>query len=160
LAVNANVTEQSGEPLSKGTVTLRVVGPSKQIETVRFKSTGGEWGAFAGRYTPEEPGEHQLRLFCKETGDTLETTLFVQGVALEQVGKPARPEVLEEIARVTRGQVLSVDRINEVKQWLSAMPDPPPSVRRISLWSHPAMVGFLVALMTLFWIGRKGVGLI
>lgn len=160
LAINANVMEPSGEPLSVGTVTLRVVQPSKQIETVRLKSTGGEWGEFAGRYTPSQPGQHQLSLFCKETGDSLETTLFVQGIALEQIGKPARPEVLEEIARVTRGQVLAIDRIDEVKQWLAAMPDPPPAVRRISLWSHPAMVGLLVLLMTLFWIGRKGVGLI
>ena len=101
-----------------------------------------------------------MSLFCEQTGDSLATTLFVQGVALEQVGKPARPEVLEEIARVTRGQVLTVDRLDEVQQWLASMPDPPPSVRRISLWSHPLMVAVLVSLMTLFWIGRKGAGLI
>lgn len=160
LAINTNVMESSGEPLSKGTVTLRILEPSNQIETVRLKSTGGEWGEFAGRYTPSQPGLHRLNLFCEETGDSLETTLFVQGIALEQVGKPARPEVLEEIARVTRGQVLNVDRVNDVKQWLASMPDPAPAVRRISLWSHPLMVGILVALMTLFWIGRKGAGLI
>ena len=160
LAITANVMEPSGEPLSEGNVILRVVQPSGQIETVGLSSTGGEWGAFAGRYTPTQPGNHQLTLFCKETDDTLETLLHVQGVPLEQVGKPARPEVLEEIARVTRGRVLSIDGIEEVQQWLSALPDPPPSVRRIPLWTHPMVVGLLVLLLTLFWIGRKGVGLI
>jgi hypothetical protein len=160
LSVTANVMEPSGEPLSSGAVTLRAVSPSRRVETVRLKSTGGQWGAFSGRYTPTEPGEHQLTLFCKETDATLETTLYVQGVALEQIGKPSRPEVLEEIARVTRGQVLDLSRIDEVTGWLAAMPDPPASVRRISLWSHPATVSILIALATLFWIGRKGVGLI
>ena len=40
-------------------------------------------------------------LFCKQTGATLEASFFVQGAAAEQVGRPARPEVMEELARVT-----------------------------------------------------------
>ena len=39
----------------------------------------------------------------RATGDTLDASFFVQGVATERLGKPARPEVLEEIARITRG---------------------------------------------------------
>ena len=160
VTVNANVMESSGEPLSKGDVTLRVVSPAGRIETIRLDSVGEEWGAFSGRFTPHEHGMHELTLFCKQTGDTLQTKLLIQGASLEQVGKPARPEVLEEIARVTRGQILTVDRLDDVVQWLAAMPDPPPSVRRIALWSHPFVVGLFVVLLALFWIARKGVGLI
>lgn len=160
VTVNANVMEPSGEPLSKGDVTLRIVSPSNRVETIRMESGGEQWGAFSGRMTPREPGTHQLTMFCKQTGESLETSVFVQGASLEQVGKPARPEVLEEIARVTRGQVLAIDRMGDVMQWLSAMPDPPPSIRRIALWSHPIVVGCFVALLALFWIARKGVGLI
>ncbi len=160
VTVNANVMESSGEPLSKGDVTLRIVSPAGRIETIRMDSIGEEWGAFSGRFTPHEHGMHELTLFCKQTGDTLQTKLLIQGASLEQIGKPARPEVLEEIARVTRGQVLPVDRLDDVVQWLAAMPDPPPSVRRIALWSHPFVVGLFVVLLTLFWIARKGVGLI
>lgn len=160
VTVNANVMEANGEPLSKGDVTLRIVSPTGRIETIRMDSVGEEWGAFSGRFTPHEHGMHELTLFCKQTGDTLQTKLLIQGASLEQIGKPARPEVLEEIARVTRGQVLTVDRLDDVIQWLAAMPDPPPSVRRIALWSHPLMVGLFVALLALFWIARKGVGLI
>ncbi|TWU17921.1 vWA domain-containing protein [Allorhodopirellula heiligendammensis] len=160
VTVNANVMESSGEPLSKGDVTLRVVSPAGRIETIRLDSVGEEWGAFSGRFTPHEHGMHELTLFCKQTGDTLQTKLLIQGASLEQVGKPARPEVLEEIARVTRGQILTVDRLDDVVQWLAAMPDPPPSVRRIALWSHPFVVGLFFVLLALFWIARKGVGLI
>ncbi|MEM6470774.1 MAG: hypothetical protein AAF802_14540 [Planctomycetota bacterium] len=160
VTVNANVMESSGEPLSSGTVTLRVLAPSGKIETVPLKSDGGQWGAFSARFSPNEPGEHSLTLFCKETGDSLETKLYIQGESLEQIGKPARPEVLEEIARVTRGQVLSLDRVDDVTNWLAALPDPPPSVRRTALWSHPLVMGLFVVLITVFWIGRKGVGVI
>ncbi|TWT56052.1 hypothetical protein [Allorhodopirellula solitaria] len=160
VTVNANVMESNGEPLSKGDVTLRIVSPAGQIETISMGSVGEEWGAFSGRFTPQEHGMHELTLFCKETGDTLQTKLLIQGTSREQIGKPARPEVLEEIARVTRGQILTVDRVEDVVQWLAAMPDPPPSVRRVALWSHPVVVGLFVALLALFWIARKGVGLI
>ncbi|TWU47305.1 hypothetical protein Poly51_51050 [Rubripirellula tenax] len=160
ITLSANVMEDSGEPLSGGDVSLRIASPSKQEKVVRFESTGEAWGAFSGRYTPREPGEHKLTLFCKQTGKSLETTVFVQGVALEQVGKPARPEVLAEIARVSRGQVLTLDRIDDVVQWLEAMPDPPPAIRRVAVWSHPLAVGLMIGLLALFWIGRKGAGLI
>ena len=60
---------------------------------------------FAGRFTAVEPGKHQVILSCRQTDASLETTFYVQGVATERVGRPARPEVLEEIARVTRGNV-------------------------------------------------------
>jgi hypothetical protein len=139
---------------------LSIVPPSGRVKTVRFESIGEEWGAFSGRFTPEEPGEHRVTLFCKQTGESLETGIFVQGVALEQVGKPARPDVLEEIARVTRGQVLTMDRVEDVVKMLTLMPDPPPSVRRVAIWSHPAVAGLFILLLALFWVGRKGVGLI
>ncbi|MFG0287101.1 MAG: hypothetical protein ACF8CQ_02950, partial [Rhodopirellula sp. JB044] len=160
MTINANVMEPSGEPLSKGDVTLRLVSPSNHVETIRMESGGEQWGAFSGRVTPREPGNHQLTLFCKQTGDTLDATVFVQGASLEQIGKPARPEVLEEIARVTRGQVLTIDRMDDVMHWLSTLPDPPPSVRRLALWSHPLVVGAFIAFLAGFWIARKGVGLI
>ena len=160
ITMNANVMESSGEPLSGGDVTLSVLPPSGRVKTIRFESLGEEWGAFSGRFTPEEPGEHRVTLFCKQTGVSLETGIVVQGVALEQIGKPARPDVLEEIARVTRGQVLTMDRVEEVVQMLTLMPDPPPSVRRVAIWSHPAVAGLFVLLLALFWVGRKGVGLI
>ena len=160
LTLNANVMESSGEPLSKGDVSLRITPPSGRVSTVRLESSGEAWGAFAGRYTPTEPGEHKMTMSCKQTGNSLDAVVFVQGDTLEQIGKPARPDVLEEIARITRGEVLSLGQVNDVVQLLAAMPDPEPSVRRVALWSHPVVAGLMVLLLALFWIGRKSVGLI
>lgn len=162
LAIDARVTEPSGEPLSRGEVTARITAPSGAVETVRFAPPGGdgEWGVFAATFTPTEPGKHELVLACKETGDTLEASMFVQGSAEEGIGKAARPEVLAEIAQVTRGRVVRPDEIAGLVESLAALPDPPPSVRRLQLWSHPLVAASLVTLLGLFWIGRKRQGLV
>ena len=160
MALNANVMEKSGEPLPKGDVTARIVAPSGKAETVRFNSSGDEWGAFSSRYTAEEPGRHEVTLTCKQTGATLEASFFVQGVAIERIGRAARPEVLEEIARVSRGQVIAIDRLEQVLKSLAALPEPAPSVRRVQLWCHPVVASVLVVMLGVFWVGRKIVGLI
>ncbi|MFM9059492.1 MAG: hypothetical protein ACKOSQ_10275 [Planctomycetaceae bacterium] len=162
LALDARVAEASGEPLSRGDVTARITAPSGAVETVRFAPPGadGEWGVFAATFAPTEPGKHELVLACKETGDTLEAAVFVQGSAEEGIGKAARPEVLAEIAQVTRGRVVRPDEIAQLVESLAALPDPPPAVRRVQLWSDPLVAAALVSLLGLFWIGRKRQGLV
>ena len=160
IALNANVMEKSGEPLPKGDVTARIVAPSGKAESVRFTSSGDEWGAFASRFTAEEPGKHDVVLTCKQTGATLEASFYVQGVAIERIGRAARPEVLEEIARVSKGQVIALERLEQVLQSLAALPEPLPSVRRVQLWCHPIVASFLIVMLGVFWVGRKIVGLI
>jgi hypothetical protein len=160
LALHANVMERSGEPLSHGDVSARITAPSGKVETVRFRSAGDEWGVFHSRFTANEPGRHEIVLACKQTGATLETSVFVQGDSAERPGRPARPEVLEEIARVTHGKTLAPAKMDQLLQVLASLPEPPPSVRRVQLWSHPLLLGIVTLLLAGFWIGRKVIGLI
>ena len=134
--------------------------PSGKADTVQFTSTGEEWGVFHGRFTAAEPGKHDVTLACQQTGATLETSIFVQGDTVERVGRPARPEVMEEIARVTHGKILTPGKLDQLVQSLANLPDPPSSIRRVQLWSHPALMGIVVFVLGVFWIGRKIVGLI
>ena len=131
-----------------------------KAETVRFTSSGDEWGAFSSRFTAEEPGKHDVFLNCKQTGATLEASFYVQGIAVERIGRAARPEVLEEIARVSKGQVIALDRIEQVLKSLADLPEPPPPVRRVQLWCHPLVASLLIVILGVFWVGRKIVGLI
>ncbi len=160
LALHANVMDKGGEPLHQGDVTARITAPSGKAELVHLITTGDEWGEFTGRFHAEEPGSHKVTLFCKQTGASLDTTFFVQGVAAERPGRPARPEVLEELARVTGGKVIDPSKIDQVVQSLAELPDPPPSVRRIPLWSNPVLGAALIGLLGVFWVGRKVIGLI
>jgi hypothetical protein len=160
LALHANVMDRGGEPLHGGDVSARVRAPSGKVEVVRFTPAGEEWGEYTARFDVAEPGKHEVVLSCKQTGATLEASFFVQGEATERVGRPARPEVMEELARVTRGKVVGVGDLDDVVRSLAEMPDPPPSVHRVQLWSHPAVAAGVVFLMGAFWVGRKAVGLV
>ncbi len=160
ITLNANVMEDSGEPLTSGDVSVRFIAPSGRTETVKMTSSGAEWGAFTGTFTPDEPGAHRATLRCEQTGNQLEATVFVQGQTLEQVGKPARPEVLEELARVTRGQVIGASDLSQIIKAIQDVPDPPCIIRRVQLWSHPLTASLLLAMLAAFWIGRKIVGMI
>lgn len=160
MTLNAHVMERSGEPLAQGDVLARIVAPSGTVETVRFQPEGDGWGVFHSQFVPQEAGQHALTLACQQTGATLDAKFFVQGAAAEQVGRPARPEVLEEIARITQGRSLSLAEHEAVLRSLATLPLPPPSVRRLQLWSHPLAAVLLVMALGAFWVWRKASGLI
>jgi hypothetical protein len=101
-----------------------------------------------------------VTLSCKQTGSTLEASFFVQGASEEPVGRPARPEVLEEIARVTRGQVIAAQDVSKILSQLRDLPEPPPIERRLQIWCHPITAGVLISMFGVFWVARKAVGLI
>ena len=158
--LNANVMELGGEPLQNGTVTARIVAPSGAVDTVRMPSVGEEWGAYSGRHTLREPGRHEITLACQETGASLQTSVFVQGVADERPGRAARPDVLAEISRITQGKILDVRDVPAAVRALSELPTPPAVMRRVQLWCHPLVGGTFVTLLGVFWVGRKMLGLI
>lgn len=160
ISLSANVMDRSGEPLARGEVAVRMVSPSGETETIRLNPSGEAWGAFSGRFTPQEAGTYGVTLAAPESLSQLQTSLFVQGAPLEKIGKPARPEVLEEMARLTRGRQLQLDKLEELRQSLATLPDPPPTVRRVQLWSNPWMAATMIGLLGMFWVGRKMIGFI
>jgi len=100
-------------------------------------------------------GENQGELEIRSGSKPLETTILAQGVEIEKTGQPARPEVLEEMARVSRGRVIQPAQLGELVKEISALPEPRPLETRIPLWSHWATVAGLVGLLGVFWTGRK-----
>jgi len=162
LSFDARVADATGAPVTAGEVAARITAPSGAVETVRFVPPAGEgeWGVFAGTFLPREPGRHEVVLACRETGDALEASFFVQGTAAEGIGRPARREVLAEIALATGGRVVPPDAVGQIIESLAALPDPPVETRRLRLWSHPAAAALLVGLLGLFWVGRKWQGLL
>ncbi len=160
ISLSANVMQKNGEPLNDGNVSAKITAPSGKTESVQLTTSGAEWGLFAGVFTPREPGAHDVVLRCTENASEIQTTLFVQGASLEQVGKPARPEVLEELARITDGTLLDGADVEKITTAINELPEPAPKIRRVQLWSHPLVAATLVVLLGVFWIGRKMSGLI
>ncbi|MFY7874968.1 MAG: hypothetical protein ACOVQM_05940, partial [Pirellula sp.] len=161
ISLKANVMSNSGEPLITGEVTAKMEAPSGKSEVVRLQSAGAEsWGLFEGRYPTKEPGLHKVLIASRETGAKLDATFFVQGTSQERVGLAAKPKILEEISKVSRGETVAVDRLSTLIQLVGQVPDPPSMVKRWQLWAHPWMMTVLAVLLTAFWIGRKWIGML
>jgi hypothetical protein len=161
LSLNANVMSPGGEPLQDGNVQVELLSPSGATSRVRLLPGGEDsWGLFSGRLTATEAGEYKLRLTCVDEDQSLETTLLVEGDLREKTGQPARPAVLDEIARITRGKIMEPSKLTSVVAALQSLPDPPPVEHRVRIWSHWAWMLTLILLLTAFWIGRKSAGVV
>ncbi len=164
-ALNANVMDASGCALGDATVSARIEAPSGRIQRIRFEAATGSddsidqdaWGLYSATFQPKEPGRHRATLTCEETGATLEAEIPVVGDPLEQIGRPARFDVMEELAQMTRGEALRGDPGRSCEALIQAVPPPPPIVTRLGL-GPPGAGGGIVGLMALFWIGRKLAG--
>ncbi len=160
LTLSANVMAISGEPLQKGNINVQVISPSGNSQQIQLVPPSGntEWGLFTNTFTPQESGDHQVVMICRENGSTLETVINVQGEAREKTGKPTNVESMQEIADITRGQMVDSDQIDEILNAIADLPEPEPRIRRIRLWANPFWGGLIVLLLGLFWSGRKLIG--
>lgn len=159
LTMNANVMSVGGEPLRNANVVVQVKNPSGKVETIRLQTGGADqWGLFTGNFSPTEPGEYKITMTCAENGGTLESSITVQGTVRERIGQPARRDVLEEIAKITRGSLIERPDIDLILKKVTDLPDPKPIDRRLRIWAHPLWIGLLILLLTIFWVGRKIVG--
>jgi uncharacterized membrane protein len=159
LTLNANAMSTTGEPQQDGAVIAQITSPAGKIDSVRLLPASQEsWGLFTGTYTPDQPGEYQVRVSSTDAGAALDTTISVQGSAREKIGKPAKPEVLREIAQLTRGQFMEHTTPAQIAALVAALPQPELQERRVQLWAHPLWSGLLMLLLGIFWAGRKLVG--
>jgi len=159
ITLNANVMSLTGEPLRDGVVMAQIAAPSGKTSSVRLMPAGEEaWGLFNGVFTPKEPGDHKMLLACAESGTHLEAKISVQGTSKEELGQPARLDVLREIAQITRGKLMESADPAAVAAAIAALPEPEPQERRVQIWAHPLWAGFLVLLLGVFWAGRKAAG--
>ncbi|WP_193211598.1 hypothetical protein [Luteolibacter marinus] len=156
VTLNANAFDPNGAPLEEGVVYVDATAPDGRKERLGLEKNDTAWGAYSGRLKIDLPGEWTLRASIDETGaEPIETKLLAQGVELEQQGQPARPEVLEEMSRITKGRMISPEQLPDLIKEIEALPEPRPIENRLPLWSHWATVAVVVLLLGIFWTGRK-----
>jgi hypothetical protein len=156
VTLNANAFDPNGAPLKEGSVAVDLTAPDGRTQRIELQKNDTAWGAFSGRFKVDLPGAWKLRATATGAEDKpLETTILVQGTDIEKVGQPARPEVLEEMAKVSRGRIIQPAQLADLIKEITALPAPRPLENRIPLWSHWATIAALVTLLGIFWIGRK-----
>ncbi len=161
LTLNANVMDNVGGPLDRGTVTVQAIAPSGKTETIRLQpGIEDALGLFVGTFVPKESGNYRLVATSSETGASVQTDLSVQGLNREQQGRLARFDVLEEIAKISNGKLVSIADVGTLLDHLAALPEPEPIVKRTRIWAHPLWGGLIILLLGLFWVARKMAGTI
>jgi hypothetical protein len=156
VTLNANAFDPNGAPLEKGSVAIDLTAPDGRTQRIELQKNESAWGAFSGRFKVDLPGAWKIRATASGAEDKpLETTLLAQGVEIEKTGQPARPEVLEEMARVSKGRVIQPAQLAELVKEINALPEPRPLESRIPLWSHWGTLLAVIAVLGLFWVGRK-----
>lgn len=156
VTIHANAFDPNGAPLQQGTVHVDITAPDGRVQRIELRKNESTWGAFSGRFKVDLPGAWKLRAVASGAEDqALETTLVAQGAELEPSGQPSRPDVLEEMARVSRGRVIQPSQLAEIIPEIQSLPAPRPLESRIPLWSHWIVLVVLVVWSALFWVGRK-----
>ena len=159
VTLSANAFDANGAPLKEGSVAIDLTSPDGSQKRIELQKNDSAWGAYFGRFKVDQPGAWKLSAtVANSTDKPVETTLLAQGTEIEKTGQPARPEVLEEIARVSRGRMIQPAQLAELVKEITTLPQPRPLENRIPLWSHWASLSLLILLMALFWIGRKWSG--
>ena len=140
---------------------VQAIAPSGKTETIRLQpGVEDALGLFIGTFTPKEAGIYRLVATSSETGASVQTELSVQGLNREQQGRLARFDVLEEIANITGGKLVSVSEVGILQEHLAALPEPEPIVKRTRIWANPYWGGLIILLLGLFWVARKMAGTI
>ena len=156
VTLNANAFEPDGSPLRDGGVSVDLTSPDGRSQRLSLEKLESTWGSFSGRFKVDQPGTWKLRVTNhNDESNPLETSLIAQGSEIEKTGQPARPEVLEEITRITRGRIIQPDQIPSLINEINALPQPRPIISRTPLWSHWATLTALIALLATFWTARK-----
>jgi hypothetical protein len=155
---HATLFDATGQPLQHGTARVRVKTPGGRAESIELNAEAGGWGVFTGAFVPAEGGVHEVEVRCEETGRSVSTKLSVHQPRREQTGRPARPEVLRELADVTLGETGTMAQLDELVKKISVLPERLPEQQIFRLWCHPLWFMLAVVLLGLHWMGRKLLG--
>ncbi|MBK1881172.1 hypothetical protein JIN85_02030 [Luteolibacter pohnpeiensis] len=156
VTLNANAFDSNGAPMKTGAVHVDLTAPDGNTRRIELQKNETAWGAYSGRFRIDLPGEWKVRATTTGAEDQpLETTIISQGTQLEKTGQPARPEVLEEMAKVSRGRMIQPAQLPELIKEINALPEPRPLETRISLLSQWATLAAIIVLLGGFWLGRK-----
>jgi uncharacterized membrane protein len=156
VTLQANGFDNNGAPLKQGRIAVDITSPDGKTQRIELEKNESEWGAFSGRFKANTPGEWKLRASTTEASELpTVTSIIVQGAEIEKIGQPARPDILDEISKISRGRSILPDQLSSLVNEIKALPEPNPLEKRIALWSHWVTISCLIFLLTIFWLGRK-----
>ncbi len=158
--VSATVFDDSGFPVQGGRVIAKTRSQNNKSSARMLKASEEGWGVFEGSFKARQSGPMALTLTHDPTGRSVKTTIDVSHPRLEKAGRPARSETLREIAAITGGECVGIDKFADIVRELSLLPEPEAEERRMRLWGHPVWFLVITLGLTSYWIIRKLAGVV
>ncbi len=156
LNVLAMVSDKLGAPMQKGDVFLDITSPDGKKTRRQMLSQNHTWGAYTASVKISQPGKWLLTASTvDEPEKSVTLPITTTSEQIEKIGHPLNQALLQELASITHGQIVRQEDIPQLIQKLQHLPQPPPIESRILLWCHPITLISVLALLSLFWIGRK-----
>lgn len=156
VTLNANAFEATGAPLQEGAVVIDLTAPDGSSQRFELNRSDASWGAFTGRFKVTMPGIWNIDARTTDsTEGSVSAKLVAQGTQLEKTGHPAKPHVLDELARISGGRLVTPDQLVDLLEEIETLPEPRPQIIPDPIWADWRLSGALVALLSFFWIGRK-----
>ncbi len=156
MTITAMVSDKQGAPLQNGEVFLDVTSPEGSTGRIQMTNMDHAWGSFSAKLTINRPGKWELKASSSDQPDKVVTLPIVtMSETIEKTGLPVNTALMKELAAITRGRLIKAEDIPQLAAEIRSLPTPPPMERRVLLWCEPYVLYTLLALLTLFWIGRK-----
>lgn len=155
----AHLSGTDNAPLQGASAKLLVTRPDGGKQTIPLQEEPGSWGVYTGTWLPDAGGEFSVGIEAPGLEDRHTTKLSVVPATIEALGEAARPEVMDEIAQVGGGQLISLERLADLSALIHALPTEERAVIRTEIWRHPLWVALVTILLAAFWILRKRAGL-
>ena len=159
--LHATVFNRNGFPLEEGSVQVTIEDGKGGSEVLELEQEEGGWGVFTGNFVPRSGGAYKATVVCDEADRRLEdVAINVEATVRERIGRPAKINVMRELSNITRGKWYGMDGMDELINKVSLLPESRIQEERFQLWSSLPWAGLIVLLLTLYWVGRKLLGLI
>lgn len=157
VSLSANAFDANGVPLKEGNVYVDVTDPNGKYKRYIMERSEGNWGAFSSRFTVDTPGEWKLvaGILDDESAKPVSTSVIALGDSIEKVGKPINMDLLKELARITKGEMIAPEALNSIADKINALPEKQPLENITPIWSDRWLLYAMIALMGIFWLGRK-----
>jgi len=155
----ATVFDQSGYPVTKGSVSATITSGTGGSEHVELSPLPGGWGVFKGDCTPRKGGLFQVLVKSETDGEQLETVLNVTRSSHERVGDPANLAILRDLASLTGGASGDTADLDAVIHKIALLPEPQPIEQRTELWSQWYTACVVLILLAAYWSARKFSGM-
>jgi len=152
--------DKDGFPIENGKVSALVLHPDGIKENITFIPERNGPGVYLAKFIPQESGSYQIILESSPYQRKLEVGLRISENTKEKVGMPIAANQMHSLSSITGGNSSSFTNWRGIINEILVQPSPEPILKVYRLRTSTPWGIFIFCLLTIYWIGRKKLGMI